>query len=179
MRVNPDISSDVLAAIWQTQTQENTALQQVSSGKRVNVPSDDPLAAAQMIGNQDQSRRADQYLQNIDTLTNQLQTADGVLSSVVQSLTQAITLGVQGSTGTLSAANRQQVAQNLLGIQSQLVQLANTSIGGSFLFAGTATTAPPYVLDSSSPSGVSLRRSRVDAQGMDRPSSDRCGASGG
>jgi len=154
MRVNPDISSDVLAAIWQTQTQENTALQQVSSGKRVNVPSDDPLAAAQMIGNQDQSRRADQYLQNIDTLTNQLQTADGVLSSVVQSLTQAITLGVQGSTGTLSAANRQQIAQNLLGIQSQLVQLANTSIGGSFLFAGTATTAPPYVLDSSSPSGV-------------------------
>jgi len=154
MRVNPDISSDVLAAIWQTQTQENTALQQVSSGKRVNVPSDDPLAAAQMVGNQDQTNRADQYLQNIDTLTNQLQTADGALSSVVQSLTQAITLGVQGSTGTLSAANRQQVAQNLLGIQSQLVQLANTSIGGSFLFAGTATTAPPYVLDSSSPSGV-------------------------
>jgi flagellar hook-associated protein 3 FlgL len=154
MRVNPDISSDVLAAIWQTQTQENTALQQVSSGKRVNVPSDDPLAAAQMVGNQDQINRADQYLQNIDTLTNQLQTADGALSSVVQNLTQAITLGVQGSTGTLSAANRQQIAQNLLGIQSQLVQLANTSIGGSFLFGGTATTAPPYTLNPASPSGV-------------------------
>jgi flagellar hook-associated protein 3 FlgL len=154
MRVNPDISSDVLAAIWQTQTQENTALQQVSSGKRVNVPSDDPLAAAQMVGNQDQINRADQYLQNIDTLTNQLQTADGALSSVVQNLTQAITLGVQGSTGTLSAANRQQIAQNLVGIQSQLVQLANTSIGGSFLFGGTATTAPPYTLNPASPSGV-------------------------
>ena len=84
MRVNPDMSGDILAAIWQTQSQENTALQQMSSGKRVNVPSDDPLAAAQMIGNQAQSDRADQYLQNVDTLTNQLQTADTALGSAVR-----------------------------------------------------------------------------------------------
>lgn len=154
MRVNPDMSGDVLSAIWQTQNQENTALQQMSTGKRVNVPSDDPLAAAQMVGNQDQSKRADQYLQNIDTLTNQLQTADGAMSSVVQSLTQAITLGVQGATGTLSAGNRQQIVENLQGIQSQLMQLANTSVGGNYLFGGTATTAPPYALNSASPSGV-------------------------
>ena len=154
MRVNPDMSNDVLAAIWQTQSQENTALQQMSTGKRVNVPSDDPLAAAQMVGNQDQSNRTDQYLQNIDTLTSQLQTADTALGSVVTAVTQAITLGVQGSTGTLSAANRQQIVQNLQGIQSQLVQLANTSVGGSYLFGGTATTTPPYTLDSTSPSGV-------------------------
>ena len=154
MRVNPDMSGDVLAAIWQTQNQENTALQQMASGKRVNVPSDDPLAAAQMVGNQDQSNRADQYLQNIDTLTNQLQTADSALGSAVTAVTQAITLGVQGSTGTLSAANRQQIVQNLQGIQSQLVQLANTSVGGSYLFGGTASTAPPYTLDPTNPSGV-------------------------
>jgi flagellar hook-associated protein 3 FlgL len=154
MRVNPDMSSDALAAIWNTQNQENIALQQISTGKRVNLPSDDPLAAAQMIGNQDQSNRADQYLQNIDTLTSQLQTADTALGSAVTAVNQAITLGVQGSTGTLSDANRQQVAQNLLGIQSQLIQLANTSVGGSYLFGGTDTTAPPYALDSTSPSGV-------------------------
>ena len=154
MRVNPDMSGDILAAIWQTQNEQNTALQQISSGKRVNVPSDDPLAAAQMVGNQDQSNRADQYLQNIDTLTSQLQTADTAIGSAVAAITQAITLGVQGSTGTLSDANRQQIVQNLLGIQSQLVQLANTSVGGSYLFGGTASTAPPYTLDSASPSGV-------------------------
>ena len=83
MRVNPDMSNDVLAAIWETQSQENTALQQMSTGKRVNVPSDDPLAAAQMVGNQAQTSRSDQYLQNIDTLTSQLQTADTALGSAV------------------------------------------------------------------------------------------------
>jgi flagellar hook-associated protein 3 FlgL len=154
MRVNPDMSGDVLAAIWQTQNQENTALQQMSSGKRVNVPSDDPLAAAQMVANQDQSNRTDQYLQNVDTLTNQLQTADTALGSAVTAVTQAITLGVQGSTGTLSSANRQQIVQNLQGIQSQLVQLANTAVGGNYLFGGTASTVPPYTLDPTNPSGV-------------------------
>jgi flagellar hook-associated protein 3 FlgL len=154
MRVNPDMSGDILAAIWQTQNQENTALRQMSSGKRVNVPSDDPLAAAQMVANQDQSNRADQYLQNVDTLTNQLQTADTALGSAVTAVTQAITLGVQGSTGTLSSANRQQIVQNLQGIQSQLVQLANTAVGGNYLFGGTASTAPPYTLDPTNPSGV-------------------------
>ena len=165
MRVNPDMSGDMLAAIWQTQSQENTALQQISSGKRVNVPSDDPLAAAQMVGNQDQSNRADQYLQNIDTLTSQLQTADTAIGSAVAAITQAITLGVQGSTGTLSDANRQQIVQNLLGIQSQLVQLANTSVGGSYLFAGTASTAPPYALDSTSPVRRHLQRQQRDKYG--------------
>jgi len=154
MRVNPNMSPDVLAAIWRTQSQEQTALQELSTGKRVNVPSDDPLAAAQMVGNQDQSNRVDQYLQNVDTLNGQVQTADSALGSVVTQLTQAISLGVQGSTGTVSDANRQQIAQNLQGIQAQLVQLANTSEGGSYLFGGTAATAPPFTLDSASPSGV-------------------------
>jgi flagellar hook-associated protein 3 FlgL len=154
MRVNPNISGDVLAAIYNTQTQEQTALQELSTGKRVNVPSDDPLAASLMVGNQDQSARTDQYLQNIDTLTNQMQSADSALSSVVTALNQAISLGVEGSTGTATASSRQQIAQNLQGIQQQILQLANTEVNGVYLFAGTATTTTPYVLDPSSASGV-------------------------
>jgi len=154
MRVNPNITPDVLAAIYATQSQQETALQELSTGKRVNVPSDDPLAASLMVGNQDQSSRADQYLQNIDTLTHQMQTADTALGSVVTALNQAISLGVQGATGSATAEERQQIAQNLLGIQAQILQLANTEIGGTYLFGGTASTTTPYVLDSSSPSGV-------------------------
>ncbi len=42
----------------------------------------------------------------------------------------------------------------LQGIQSQLVSLANTTYEGNYIFAGTATNAPPYVVDNTSPSGV-------------------------
>jgi len=83
-----------------------------------------------------------------------LQTADSALSSVVTAVTRAISLGVQGSTGTVSDANRQQIAQDLVGIQAQVLQLANTEVNGTFLFGGTETTAPPFTLDSTSATGV-------------------------
>jgi len=154
MRVNPNIAPDVLAAIYATQQQQDTALQELSSGKRVNVPSDDPLSSSLMVGNQDQSSRTDQYLQNIDTLMSQMQTADTALGSIVTALNQAISLGVEGANGTVSSSQKQQLAQNLLGIQAQVVQLANIEVGGVFLFGGTASTTTPYVLDSTSASGV-------------------------
>lgn len=154
MRVNPDMSGDLVSQIWQTQTQQQTSLLELSTGKRVNKPSDDPLASAQMVANSDQSSRTDQYLHNVDTLTGQLQTADSALSSVVTAVTRAISLGVQGSTGTVSDANRQQIAQDLVGIQAQVLQLANTEVNGTFLFGGTETTAPPFTLDSTSATGV-------------------------
>src|SRR5690242_11905719 len=131
MRVNPNIAPNILNALFQTQDQEQTALEQLSTQKRVNVPSDDPLAAAQVVANQDQTAQAAQYLQNVDTLTVQMQTADSALSSVVTALTQAINIGVQGSDGTLPATNLQQLAQTVQSIQSQLVQLGNTSISGT------------------------------------------------
>lgn len=154
MRVNPDMSGDLIAEIWATQQQQQTSLLEMSSGKRVNTPSDDPLASAQMVANSDHSARTDQYLHNLDTLTGQMQTADSTLSSVVTAVTRAITLGVQGSTGTVSDANRQQIAQDLSGIQSQVLSLANTEVNGVFLFGGTETTAPPFALDPASATGV-------------------------
>jgi flagellar hook-associated protein 3 FlgL len=154
MRVNPDMSGDLVAEIWQTQSQQQTSLLELSTGKRVNTPSDDPLAAAQMVANSDHTSRTDQYLHNLDTLTSQLQTADSALSSVVTAVTRAISLGVQGSTGTVSDANRQQIAQDLVGIQAQVLQLANTEVNGTFLFGGTDTTTTPFTLDSMSTTGV-------------------------
>jgi len=149
MRVNPNITADILTAIWQTQEQENTALQQVSTGRRVNVPSDDPAAAAALVGNLTSSAQNDQYLQNTSSVEGMLQTADSTLSSVVSVLNQAISLGVQGANGTLSPSDQQGIAQQVIGIQSQVLQLANTSYQGIYIFAGTATTTPPFVADPS------------------------------
>lgn len=154
MRINPNITSDILSAISQAELQQQKAVQEVATGKRVNVPSDDPAAAAALVQNLALSSQTDQYLQNTSSMEGLLQTADSALSSVATALNQAIGLGVQGSTGTLSSANRQAVVQQLQGVFDQVVQLANSSYQGNYIFAGTATTAPPYVLDPTQPSGV-------------------------
>ncbi len=82
-----------------------------------------------------------------------MQNADSALSSVVI-LQRAITLGVEGANGTLSPSDREAIAGEVQGIQSELLNIANLSYQGKFLFAGTANQAPPFQRDSTSLSGV-------------------------
>jgi len=144
----------MLYNLSQSQSQENTALQQVATGLRVNMPSDDPAAAAADVQNQAAQSQTDQYLQNTSSLEGLLQTADSTLSSVVTSLNQAVSLGVEGANGTLSAADQQSIAQQVQGIRDGMVQLANVSYQGSYIFAGTANNTAPYSLNPAQPSGV-------------------------
>lgn len=154
MRFNPDPSGDILAAIAQSQLAEETALQQLASGKRVNRPSDDPAAAAGLIQNHAASATDDRYLQSVSSVRSLLQTADSSLSSVTTSLQHAITLGVEGANGTESQANRAELAQELSGIRDQVLQISNLSYQGTYVFGGTATTNPPFIKDSADPSGI-------------------------
>jgi flagellar hook-associated protein 3 FlgL len=144
---------DILSDLQQSQTTLNTALQQVSTGKSVNVPSDNPAASADMVQNTMETANVDQYTQNVTGLLSSVQASDSALSSVVTSLTQAVSLGTQGANGTNSAANQQAIAQQVQGILSDVVSQANLSYQGSYLFGGTASTTTPYAADSSSPSG--------------------------
>ncbi len=144
MRVNPDSTPNILAAIWQTQSTEQTALEQLSTGKRVNRPSDDPAAAATQVQNQAQEDRIDQYLQSVNSLRSQFQTADSTLSSMVTALNRAVSLGTEAGNGSLSAQNMQSIAQEAQGVLDQLVQLANTSFHGSYIFSGTNTGQQPF-----------------------------------
>jgi len=154
MRVNPNFAPNILNDVWQAQSAAQTAMEELSTGRRVNLPSDDPAAFAADIANQAQQGQVDQYLQNTTSLEGLFQTADSTLSSVVTSLNQAISLGTQGANGTQSLQNQQALAQQVQAIQAQMVQLANTSYQGNYIFAGTATTTKPYVLDASQPDGV-------------------------
>jgi len=154
MRVNPNFAPDILADLYTVQSQEETALQQLASGELINMPSDNPAGAAELVQNQAEQQQTDQFLQNTSSVEGQLQTADSTLSSVVEALNQAISLGTQGANGTNSLADMQAIAQQVQGIQSQVIQLANTSYQGNYIFAGTATNTVPFTLDSSAPDGV-------------------------
>ena len=129
------------------------ALQQVSTGKSVSVPSDNPAASADMVQNTIESGDVDQYTQNVSGVLTMVQTADSALGSVVSALTQAISLGTEGASGTNSAANQQALAQQVQGILSSVVSQANLSYEGAYLFGGTASSTVPYTASAASPSG--------------------------
>lgn len=153
MRVNTNLVPDLLADLAQSQSTLNTALQEVSTGKSVNVPSDNPEASAAMVQNTIETANVDQYTKNVTSELSTVQAADSALSTVVSSLTQAVSLGTQGANGTNSAANLQAIAQQVQGILTGVVSQANASYQGSYLFGGTATNTTPFTANAASPSG--------------------------
>lgn len=155
IRVNPDVYSVILNGLQQNTQNEDQAMQEVSSGQKLNSPSDNPAAVASLVNMRFESDSDTQYLQNISTLTGSLNVADTALSSVVEALTSAQSLGVEGANGTLNDQNRQAIAQQVQGIQQQVLDLANTSYNNQYLFSGTETTVQPYTTDASAASGVS------------------------
>jgi flagellar hook-associated protein 3 FlgL len=157
MRVNPNPYPDILAVVAQTQQQINTDEQQIASGQSVNVPSDNPAAAAVLVQNANQTSEADQFQRSIGSIQGEMQNADSALNSVITSLQQAVSLGVEGANGTVNSADREAIATQVKGIQSQLLSLANLPYQGNYVFAGTATQTTPYVLDPNSPSGVTYQ----------------------
>ena len=154
MRVNPNPLPDLLSALGQNQQQINTDLAEISSGESVTVPSDNPAAAAELVQNAADTSSADQFLRSIGSIQAEVSSADSTLNSVTTALQRAISLGVEGANGTLNSSDRAAIATEVQGIQSQLLNLANLSYQGSYVFAGTANQSPPYVLDPTSSSGV-------------------------
>ncbi len=154
VRVNPNIIPDLIAGIAQTQQQLNQADQEIASGSTINQPSDNPAGTAALILNHAAQSQADSFQMNVSNLQDRLQTADSALNSVVTAVNQAISLGVEAGNSDLSDTERQAIADQLSGIQQQLVSIANTSYSGTYLFAGSAVETQPFTLDATATAGV-------------------------
>ncbi len=154
MRINPDTSANLLLLLNRARQDEQDAIQQLSSGRKATKPSDDPAAIAAVTLLHQRESQTDEYLQSVSSLREYLSTADSTLSSVVADLNRAITLGVEGATGTQNATGRRSLAQEVRGIADQVLSLANTSFRGGYLFSGTLSQSKPFVADPAAIGGI-------------------------
>ena len=152
VRINPDFFGDVVWSLSELRQSEDRDFMQLASGRKLNSISDDPAAVADLVVMRSQVSEAEQFIKNVSSVRGSLQIADSTLNSVVAALNRAMSLAIQGANGTLSAANRQALAVEVRGIQQQLLSLANTSYQGNYVFAGTAVTTHPFVMDPASSS---------------------------
>lgn len=140
--------------IFQQQTQGISRAQadwlatglQLSSGKRVNTPSDDPIAASQAVVIQ-QGQRSQQRYGMAQQFAEHTMSAEATsLSALSDNLQAAISEVIYGATGTLNDDDRQSVAVKLEGIRNQILNLANSQDSdGRYIFAGYKTSTPPFV----------------------------------
>ncbi len=153
MRVNPNFNASILEDIQQSDASLQTAFQEVSTGQKVNLPSDNPAASAAELQVQAQSANVDQYTTNSDSALSQAQLGDSVLTSVVSLLNQAITLGTEGANSTSSSANRASISTDVQGLLSNVVSLANTTFQGISIFGGTVSNEAAFTADPASSTG--------------------------
>ncbi len=146
MRVDATILANLVQSSQSLSSRETTITQQLSSGLRLTALSDDPITAGRSSTLASTLSQQDTFLASAATLTSRTQVADTALASVVTELTSAVSLAVQGANDTESVENRQAVAQQISGIRDSILNLANSSYSGSYLFAGSKSTAAPFTL---------------------------------
>lgn len=146
MRVSNDtLRSAFLAALESAQRRVVDTQEKVSSGKRVNKPSDDPVAAARIAHLDSSLSRLDQYKSNSDFARNQLGLEESALTSVIDNLQRVRELALQANNSTTSDSDRKDIAAEISQARDALLALANTTdVDGRHLFGGYVEGAVPF-----------------------------------
>lgn len=119
--------------------------EQMSTGKRVNRASDDPVAASQAVVLSQAQAQNSQYATARTFATQRVSIEESTLSQVTTAIQSAQEKIVYAGNGTLSDDDRNSLATDLQGIRDQLLNLANSTDGnGRYIFAGYKTDTPPF-----------------------------------
>ncbi len=118
---------------------------QVSTGKRILTPADDPAAAAQVLSLTQEKEVTAQYQSNAGVANARLSMEDQTLSGVSDLLQRVRGLAVQGNNATLSNENRASIAQEVRQRLDELLGLANVKdANNEYLFSGYQGGTQPF-----------------------------------
>ncbi len=123
---------------------------ELSSGKQISQPSDDPYGTSRAMGLRGELGGLTQFQSNVDDGTGWLNTSDTALSQMSDVLQRARELLVQAGNDTTGQSARSAIADEIDQLTDSVKQEANVQYAGKYIFSGTATSAPPYTLGTAS-----------------------------
>ena len=119
----------------------------LSSGKKINKPSDDPIGMGKVLDYRKSISSIDQYNRNIAHGESWLDVTESTLDAVGDSLMRAKELALSQANATANADSMNAVAEEVKAIYDHILQLANTKLGNSYIFAGHKTDTIPFSRD--------------------------------
>lgn len=138
--------------------------EQMSTGKRVNRASDDPVAASQAVVLSQAQAQNSQFATARTFATQRVSMEENTLAQVTTAIQSAQEKIVYAGNGTLSDDDRASLATDLQGIRDQLLNLANSQDGnGRYIFAGYKTETAPFTDDGTYVGGSENVAQQVDA----------------
>lgn len=133
-----------LSALQRLQTALDQTQRQISSGRRLLSPSDDPIAAQRAIEFRESIGRLEQFDRNAGIAQNRLAQEESAMGSVNDALQRVRELALQANNATQSNETRELIAVEMREQLDYLVQLANQKDGnGRYLFAGNLEDVEP------------------------------------
>src|SRR4051794_15921340 len=149
---------------------------QLSSGRRIGVPSDDPSGAASAMMLRSQQAADQQYLRNIDMVSARLSVTDSTMTSISDRLRSVRQLLLQAQNGAISSESRAALSAQAGALKGEIVDLYNTTYLDRPVFGGTVAgtqaidpTTGTY-LGNDQPVSTRISRDatiRVDVKGTD------------
>lgn len=130
--------------------------QQLSTGKVLNNPQDDPTQIAQDLAVRTDNAVQSQLVTNLSNTSNQLTSVDGALGSVTTVLQSARQLAIEGASTTNGPAQLKEIAIQVGQLLQESIGLANTQYAGTYVFGGTAQTGQPPVIANANASVVNF-----------------------
>lgn len=146
MRISTNTMYEVGSArISELQSSLSKMQQQISSGRRIMTPEDDPVGAARALMVTQAQSVNEQFGINRRNAQSALNAEGGVLSSITTLLQEAQVTVVYAGNGALNDTDRGYLVTELRGRYEQLLGLANTRDGaGNAIFSGYQTSSDAF-----------------------------------
>lgn len=121
---------------------------QITSGKKITRPSQDPVVAVKGMGYRRDLSKVEQFTRNMNEVNNWIDSTDEALSQAGDAMNRVRELVVQSANDTNTPQDREKVKQEIDQIRQQLQDIGNTKVADRFIFSGTNTLKPLFVDDS-------------------------------
>ncbi len=141
---NQMAAQTTLAGIETTLDRLDTTQQELSTGKRINQPSDDPSGTALTLNLNTQLANLTNYSNQVTDGTGWAQAQSSALTDITNAAQRIQELTTEAANGTQTTADLQASAQEVNQLIDEIKQDANTQYNGQYVFSGSATSTAPY-----------------------------------
>src|SRR5699024_4704345 len=125
----------------------NTYFEQLNTGKKISLPSQDPVVAMQGVNFRSQVAEIYQYKRNINEVYSWMDSSDTALDKATQTMQKLSELAVQASNDTYDELGRQSMKEEVKQLKEHLMEIANTNVNGKHIFNGTDIENAPIQTD--------------------------------
>jgi flagellar hook-associated protein 3 FlgL len=138
------LATSLLSDLNNVTNQLSKSQQELSSGKQILKPSDDPFGTSRALAYRADLAANQQYQNNINNATGWSNATDTALQNLEQLVQRARELTVQGASDTSGQNGRDAAAAELDQIIESIKTVGNTTYAGRYIFSGSMTTTPSY-----------------------------------